>query len=318
MAIRFHDVTHGPLRAFSGDAPAGSIVGILGEDLAAQQTLLRLAAGQETASAGIVSVTGSARLLGIADPPNLGPVENLLVFHAFAMQGSLVKSRAALGLETLRRNMCTILLASNDHELLLSLADEIWWIEQGAMVQQGNPKEVLEAYQREVARQFRSWGEAAPQVLTPSMRRGDGRARLVSVETRNAQGGVTMVWQSGETVSVRVLVRYEAPVDDPVVGMLIRTRIGFEVYGTNTELEKIKLGPVQTGEMLAVTFEFPCNLCPQEYTVTAAAHDPDGVWHDWLEDAVAVAVADTRYTAGVANLRATVRVERAAMPSLPL
>jgi len=30
------------------------------------------------------------------------------------------------------------------------------------------------------------------------------------------------------------------------------------------------------------------------------------VWHDWLEDAVAFSVSDSRYTAGVANLRAQV------------
>ena len=48
--------------------------------------------------------------------------------------------------------------------------------------------------------------------------------------------------------------------------------------------------------------------CPGEYTVTAASHDPDGVWHDWLEDAAGFSVADDRYTAGVANLRATVRI----------
>ena len=58
--------------------------------------------------------------------------------------------------------------------------------------------------------------------------------------------------------------------------------------------------------MLELTFAFRCELCPQEYTLTVASHDPDGVWHDWLEDAVAFAVSDGRYTAGVANLRAQV------------
>jgi lipopolysaccharide transport system ATP-binding protein len=88
--------------------------------------------------------------------------------------------------------------------------------------------------------------------------------------------------------------------------MLIRTRIGLNVYGTNTELERLKLGPVEAGDTLEVVFAFRCELCPQEYTLTAASHDPDGVWHDWLEDAVAFSVSDTRYTAGVANLRAQV------------
>jgi hypothetical protein len=90
-----------------------------------------------------------------------------------------------------------------------------------------------------------------------------------------------------------------------VVGMMIRTRIGLNVYGTNTELERLALGPRAAGDTIQVSFAFRCELCPEEYTLTIASHDPDGVWHDWLEDAVAFAVSDDRYTAGVANLRAT-------------
>jgi lipopolysaccharide transport system ATP-binding protein len=86
--------------------------------------------------------------------------------------------------------------------------------------------------------------------------------------------------------------------------MMIRTQIGLNVYGTNTELERLKLGPCAAGETLEVHFAFRCDLCAGEYTLTIASHDPDGVWHDWLEDAIAFAVAEDRYTAGVANLRA--------------
>jgi hypothetical protein len=91
--------------------------------------------------------------------------------------------------------------------------------------------------------------------------------------------------------------------------ILIRTRIGLNVYGTNTELEKLKLGPVTAGSSVRVTYRFRCDLCNGDYTVTAASHDPDGLWHDWLEDAVGFAVSDSRYTAGVANLRARVDAE---------
>ena len=104
-------------------------------------------------------------------------------------------------------------------------------------------------------------------------------------------------------------VRYSAEVADPVVGILIRTRIGLNVYGTNTQLENLHPGPLLDGDTLRVTYRFRCDLCPGDYTVTAASHDPDGVWHDWREDAVAFAVADARYTAGVANLRAQVYAE---------
>ncbi len=161
-------------------------------------------------------------------------------------------------------------------------------------------------YQRHIAAKLRATGDGMVQTLHPSLRRGDGRARIENLETLNAQRQPTMVWMSAEEAIVRVTVRFDQPVDDPVVGIMIRTRIGVEVYGTNTELENLKLGPCQAGDVRIVSFTFACNLCPQEYTVTAASHDPDGVWHDWMEDAVAFRVADTRYTAGVANLRAKV------------
>src|SRR5438093_2720940 len=92
--------------------------------------------------------------------------------------------------------------------------------------------------------------------------------------------------------------------------MMIRTRIGLNVYGTNTELERLQLGPRAADDSIEITFAFRCELCPGEYTLTAASHDPDGVWHDWVEDAVAFSVSDSRYTAGVANLRARVSLLR--------
>ena len=144
--------------------------------------------------------------------------------------------------------------------------------------------------------------------LKPSWRRGDGRAEILSVETIGENGHATLVWRSGELAVVKVQVRYRQAVEDPVIGMMIRTRIGLNVYGTNTELEKLKLGPCAAGDALEISFAFRCELCPEEYTLTVASHDPDGLWHDWLEDAVSFAVADDRYTAGVANLRARVTV----------
>ncbi len=58
------------------------------------------------------------------------------------------------------------------------------------------------------------------------------------------------------------------------------------------------------GDRVRVDFRFRCELCPGDYTLTVASHDPDGTWHEWLEDALAFSVGDSRYTAGVANLRA--------------
>jgi lipopolysaccharide transport system ATP-binding protein len=85
-----------------------------------------------------------------------------------------------------------------------------------------------------------------------------------------------------------------------------------DVYGTNTSIEHAALGGFQPGDELEVDFAIECWLTPQSYTLTAATQNPDGSSHDWLDDAIAFEVVDTRVAAGVANLRAKVewRVSR--------
>lgn len=310
MAVHFRQVSHGPLRGVTVSAPDGAVIGVLGRDGAGKRTLLRLAAGLETPQLGSVEAGMPARLIGPFEPLNFSPVRTLALWHALAIHDELVCRRAVLSLERLRRQGTTVLIVSHALELLRELADECWWLEDGAIRCRGAPTEVVREYQRDLARRFIEWASGTVGPLPASFRRGDGRAELVAIETLDAQGRPTRAWLSGKPAAVAVMVRFHRLVEDPVVGIMLRTRLGLEVYGTNTQLEGIRLGPCQPGDRLRVTYRFICHLCPGDYTVTAASHDPDGVWHDWFEDAIAVSVVDTRYTAGVANLKAQVEVEK--------
>ncbi len=258
---------------------------------------------------------GAPRL--IAPKQRLGPGDSIpdvpgdyVLDHTLSRAGALEKSRAVARLLQLRREGASIALISHDEGLLESCADEIWWLREGALIARGDPSDVLPQYRRHVAEALRASGENQTGRLSPVMRSGDGRAALENVELRGENGDPATVFRSGEAMAIRVTVRFSHRVQDPVVGIMIRTRIGLNVYGTNTELEQLRLGPVEPGAGVRVTWRFRCDLCPGEYTVTAASHDPDGLWHDWMEDAVGFSVTDSRYTAGVANLRALVESEK--------
>ncbi|MGI8746251.1 MAG: Wzt carbohydrate-binding domain-containing protein [Bryobacteraceae bacterium] len=256
--------------AFSAEAPEGAVIGIVGDQ---------------------------------ASPPSEGRL--LVMDHTLAHADALARAQAAVSLNRLRASGSTVLLFSHEPALLRELCDEVWWIEGGKVAAKGDPRQILDAYHARVAEKFRAWGETQKITLAPAMRRGDGRAEIVSLETIGSNGKPTIALQSGELAVVRVVVRFREAVENPVIGIMIRTRIGLEVYGTNTELEKLIIGPREAGQTIRVDFGFRCELCPKEYTLTAASHDPDGTAHDWVEDAVAFVVADSHYTAGVANLHAT-------------
>ena len=267
-------------------APDGSIIGVIEEGM-----------GSLAARDAVKLVPG--------DPIPNSP-GNYVLDHALSRSDAVTKSRAVAQLVQLRRADATIILVSHDEPLLESCADEIWWVRDGGLIARGDPSEVLSKYRRHVVESLRVSGENQLPRLSPAMRSGDGRAMLEQIELLGENGKPTTVFRSGESVTIRVTVLFASRLADPVVGIMIRTRIGLNVYGTNTELEQLKLGPVEAGDRTRVSYRFRCDLCPGEYTVTAASHDPDGLWHDWMEDAVAFSVSDSRYTAGVANLKARV------------
>lgn len=310
MSVEFRSAAVAPLRDVTATAPDGATIGILGDDSAGAGALLRMAAGLERPTEGSVTAAEPRRFLGPLDPLDIPDARTLAIEHTFALHDAFGCARARAAIERLRRSGATVLLASHDEPLLREACDEVWWLHDGTLAARGVPSEVLERYRRHVATRLReSGGRAGSPPLAPSLRRGDGRARLVSLDVLGRDERPAMVLASGEPAAVRVVVRFDRDVDDPVVGIMIRTRIGMEVFGTNTLLENLKLGPRRAGETIHVTFAFDCDLCPREYTLTAASHDPDGMWHDWLEDAVVFSVTDSRYTAGVANLRAKVSVD---------
>jgi hypothetical protein len=297
MAFEFRNVSLPPLLDFSATAPDSAIIGLIGEAGCGISELLEIAGDAKAPQ---------RRFLAAGMPLNLEPAAVIALDHALALQDAVARTRTLLELDRLRRAGSTILLASHEYVLLQTLCDEVWWLDSGKLAAKGDPKLVLSAYRRHVADRIRGWGEDVPPRLAPSYRRGDGRGEVVGIETLGADGNLTSVWKSGEMVRVRATVRFHKAVPQPVIGLLIRTQIGFEVYGTNTELECIEIGPREAGDKLTIEFSFVCELCPQIYTLTLASHDPDGSAHDWLDDAVAITVTGDRWTAGVANLRAKV------------
>lgn len=229
--------------------------------------------------------------------------------YSLGMRDAVSRLKAITELDRLRQRGSSILLAAHDLLLLERICDEVWWLDRGRLVFRGDPKLALTKYRQHVGSQLREWGKMVSFGLAPSFRHGDGRAEVLSIETLGSDGKPTIIWKSGEPVVVRGVVRFHEVVAQPQLGLMIRTRIGFEVYGTNTFLEEVEVGPKNPGDVVTIEFSFRCELCPQAYTITLASHDPDGTAHDWLDDAIAVTVVDNRYTAGVANLRAKVTVE---------
>ncbi len=237
--------------------------------------------------------------------------EILIVDEALAVGDAVFANRCVRKFQELRDRKITVLFVSHDLGLVKQLSDRAILLLHGHIEAEGEPKDVINRYIGLVLEKQEP-GRKKEDRIRASFRHGDGTSEILRVQLLNARGEEAASIASGEAVTVRVRCRFHREISSPMVGILIRTRIGMEVYGTNTRIEQTELGSFRAGDLLEVDFRIECWLTPQSYTLTVATQSADGSSHDWLDDAIAFEVVDARVAAGVANLRAKVewRVSR--------
>jgi len=237
--------------------------------------------------------------------------EILIVDEALAVGDAVFANRCVRKFQELRERKVTVLFVSHDLGLVKQLSDRAILLLGGRIAAEGLPADVINRYIGLVQEREKP-KEPKDDRIRASFRHGDGSSEIVEVRLIDARGETVTAVAGGEPITVRVRSRFREAKSNPMVGILIRTRIGMDVYGTNTRLERIPLGDFLPGDELEVDFRLECWLTPQPYTLTVATQNADGSSHDWLDDAIAFEVVDARVAAGVANLRAKVewRVSR--------
>jgi hypothetical protein len=146
--------------------------------------------------------------------------------------------------------------------------------------------------------------------LECSYRHGDGSAEVVRVELLDSTFRAVTLIETGETVTIRMYARFYTDVEDPVFGFLLRNRHGIHLFGTNTDLQQIRLGTVRRNEVVETSFLFNCWLAPDSYAVTVAVHSRDAISYDWLDSVAVFQVVSPVAMEGVANLNATATIRR--------
>jgi lipopolysaccharide transport system ATP-binding protein len=238
--------------------------------------------------------------------------EILIVDEALAVGDAIFASRCIQKFEELRQKKVTVLLVSHDLGLVKRLADRAAFMLEGKIVMEGTPKDAVNQYVGFVLdreRENRGGGDRASvgAAANSSFRHGDGASQIVDVRLLNGAGEPCHTFRPGESIVIRIQANFRRTVSDPVVGILVRNRIGMDVFGTNTRLEGVDLGSIQAGETLEIEFELDCLLSRQEYTLTVATQYRNGLSQDWLDDVTDFQVVDTKDVAGVLNLNTRVR-----------
>lgn len=141
---------------------------------------------------------------------------------------------------------------------------------------------------------------------------GDRRAEMTGFYLMDKDGIPTNVIEKGTELTMKVRVRYNEDIDDPIFAYTIKDMRGTEITGTNTMYERVTVEPRKAGQTDVVTYVQEVNLQGGEYLVSFGLTGYRGgefvVYHR-LYDACSLTVISTKNTVGFYDMNAKVTVE---------
>jgi lipopolysaccharide transport system ATP-binding protein len=157
-------------------------------------------------------------------------------------------------------------------------------LDKGVISHIGVPQEMLEIYNAALARKD---GQGQEYVRKRGQRdafgkdivsSGNQKIEILSVglwdESGSVEAGAVEVSavEVGAVSVLRIHMRCHQDIDHPTVGFLIRDRMGYDLFGTNSAEMGYASGSFKQGQRVTFAFRCEINLGPGDYTVTVAAH----------------------------------------------
>lgn len=127
-------------------------------------------------------------------------------------------------------------------------------------------------------------------------RHGDGKARITKTFLANENSQEVDFVYVGDIIKVYIEVEFLIDLNEYLIGMLVRDRLGTDIIGINTCQERINIQPVRTGDKYLYSFQFAINIKPGVYSISpSVAYDQYSMpWLDWVENAVVFQVLDPK------------------------
>jgi ABC-type polysaccharide/polyol phosphate transport system ATPase subunit len=259
--------------------------------------------------------------LGFAIAAHAEP-DILLMDESLAVGDAYFAQKCFSAFEQFQKRGVAILFVSHDLNIIRRYCQDVIWLDGGAIVQIGEPKKIIDLYnamifdriaaktQKSTTRSAKTF--VASNAVDGTPRFGTGEAKVVDATLLDSKLRAVDVVTSGEEVTFRLAVRFEAAIKDVVFGITIRDCRGLEVYGTNTLWKNLRLEPCRSGDMVNVEFKQKLMLGSGDYFINVAVNEKRGadlVRLDWIADMIQFRVVAVDEFMGICNLNSEISVQ---------
>ncbi len=271
--------------------------------------------------------------LAFAVAINIDP-EILIVDEALSVGDVFFQNKCFHKFEEFRQAGKTILFVSHDLGSIRKYCDRTVLLDHGIKLKEGETSDVVDTFKRVLVGQYEpEAGESAKAELqtsdiTPEASEGewksnyaqnpdcdcygDLKAEIIDFAIIDSRGKYTNVLIKGEPFQIKVKIKANEDLVDPISSFTIKTLKGTDITGTNTKFEHHDIGPMKTGEIRIITFTQNMNLQGGQYLLslgcTRYVSDELRVYNR-LYDIINLSVVSEKNTVGYYDMDSTIDIK---------
>ncbi len=209
----------------------------------------------------------------------------LIVDEALAVGDEGFQRKCFARIKALQENGATILFVSHSARTIIDLCDHAIWLDEGELLLQGKPSEVVEHYHkmlfakeedraaiRDAVKQtaeMPSDVQEHAEVQAPESRHeyNPQGAMITKVRLTDMAGQETQMLQQGESYQVHYQVQCQDDLESLRCAMTIKTMTGIELAATICHGKDNILQDLKAGQVREVCFTFPCRMLKGDYFI---------------------------------------------------
>ena len=258
--------------------------------------------------------------LAFAVAINIEP-EILIVDEALSVGDVFFQAKCYHKFEEFKKMGKTIVFVSHDLSSISKYCDRVFLLNQGNLLGEGSPKEMIDAYKRVLVGQYElpddkdGLNSLPDDVINPNLLEyGTKQAEITEFYITDDKKVKTTAVIKGTTFQIHVKVKFHERIVAPIFAFSFKNIRGTEITGTNSMIEKSFLQPIDAGREMEVTFEQSMSLQGGEYLLSLGVTGYQGsdfeVYHR-LYDVLNITVVSDKDTVGFYDMNSKVEVKNA-------
>ncbi len=265
--------------------------------------------------------------LAFAVAINIDP-EILVVDEALSVGDVFFQAKCYHKFEEFKKQGKTILFVSHDLSSVSKYCDRVVLLNKGVKLDEGSSKQMVDLYkqllvgqnpvkQNESASEEQIPAENSEELgdfqMNPNMLEYGSRiAEITDFRVIDDKGMCSNTIEKGSEFKIRMKVRFNEDIQEPIMAYTFKNIQGTEITGTNTMYENAKVERSGKGDTCTVTFTQTMNLQGGEYLLsfgcTGYKNGDFTVFHR-LYDACNITVISSKNTVGFYDMDSKVEVQ---------